>query len=152
VTCFTDWRPDALYQWVLCSFCVLSLSGTTAIMDIAIVYAVPTPFMNDAFMNMNQEHEQVRRTPIVINVSARDRLAPRICKEYNLSAGREPFFARYGGATNATGETRFEAQTCSEIRSGTWSGRVDFFTGGRCISSGRTYDGCGEGAYRWTGP
>jgi hypothetical protein len=49
-------------------------------MDMAIMRcAVLTPFMNNAFMNMNQ----ARRHAIVIEVSARDRLARRICKGYN---------------------------------------------------------------------
>jgi hypothetical protein len=60
----------------------VELSGTVSIVDIAIVYSSPTSFMNNAFMNMNQEEqEHVRRMLIVIKVSARDRLAPRICKE-----------------------------------------------------------------------
>jgi hypothetical protein len=88
---------------------------------------------------------------VVNKISRCDRLARRICTGYSRLAGLERSFSRYGGATNATGETSFEAQAYVEIRSGVRRRRVDFFARRRRIRGRRADDRCGEVAYHWTG-
>jgi hypothetical protein len=72
-------------------------------------------------------------------------LARYICKEYNLMAGLETFFSRYGGSDYATSEAGSEEKAC-ESRSGVGSRRVDPIDGRRRIRSGRAGNGYADDA------
>jgi hypothetical protein len=67
------------------------------------------------------------------------------------AAGLEPFFPRYGGVTNAAGETSFEEKTYAESRAGVGGRWIDVFNGGRRISSSRADYRRNADAEPWTG-